>query len=150
MKYTFEEAATIDGNVATVWQTVSDVASWAAWDPHVLSAGFDAPFEAGSRGWTISRLVSKRRGYFTLINVDHERSFTTLSPLPAGKMLITNSCVSAGPGQVVVSRRVEVRGPFAPVFRKVWARAFQADTRVTFGALEDEVRRRSAREGVSR
>jgi hypothetical protein len=145
--YAFEESTTIDGDVSAVWRTVSDAAAWSTWDPHVLNCGFEGPFEPGSIGWTLSRLVSGRRGPFEVIDVQHERSYTTRSPMPFGKMLITNRYEQASPGKVHVSRRVETHGPFAPIFRMAWAKAFQADTRATFQALEKEAGRRAARTG---
>ncbi|MFF6996472.1 SRPBCC family protein [Streptomyces sp. NPDC008313] len=148
--YAFEESDTIDAELDAVWQTVSDVPSWATWDPHVLQCGFDEPFEVGSGGWTISRIVSGRRGYFKVAAVDPGRSYTTESPMPGGKMLIINTYRADGPGRVAVHRRVEVHGPFTPVFRLFWAKAFQGDTRVTFQALEQEARRRTAEAGSTR
>ncbi|MEV5432355.1 SRPBCC family protein [Streptomyces sp. NPDC052701] len=148
--YAFEESDAIDATLDAVWQTVSDVPSWATWDPHVLQCGFDGPFEPGSGGWTISRLVSRQRGYFKLVKVEDKRSYTTESPMPGGKMLIINAYREAGPDRVEVSRRVEVYGPFTPVFRLFWAKAFQGDTRSTFEALGQEARRRTAEAGSAR
>jgi hypothetical protein len=148
--YAFDEAATIEADLAAVWQTVSDVPSWATWDPHVLSCGFEGPFEPGSGGWTVSRIVSRTRGYFKVIDVRPGESYTTQSPMPFGKMLIINRYRPAGPGRVDVSRRVEVHGAFAPIFRLVWAKEFQKDTRITFQALEQEARRRGAEAGAVR
>lgn len=148
--YAFEESTTINGDLDTVWQAVCDVKAWPTWDPHILSCGFEGPFEAGSGGWTLSRLVAKRRGYFKLIEVEPNRSYTTRSPLPFGKMLIINRYAQHGQGKVDVSRRVEVHGAFAPLFRWKWAKAFQADTRITFEALENEASRRAAQTGTAR
>lgn len=148
--YAFEESDTLDAELDAVWQTVSDVPSWATWDPHVLQCGFDGPFEPGSEGWTLSRIVSGRRGPFKVIKVEDKQSYTTRSPMPGGKMLIINTYRAAGPGKVAVSRRVEVHGPFTPVFRLFWAKAFQGDTRATFKALEQEAQRRTAQTGSAR
>lgn len=141
--YAFEESATINGDLAAVWQTVSDAAAWATWDPHILSSGFDGPFEAGTGGWTLSRLVAKRRGYFTLVEVEPEASYTTRSPMPFGRMMIINRYSQPIPGKVDVSRRVEVYGALAPLFRWKWAEPFRADTRSTFVELEKEAHRRA-------
>lgn len=148
--YAFEESTVINGELSTVWQTVSDVAAWPTWDPHILNSGFDEPFEAGSGGWTLSRLVAKRRGYFTLTEVEPQRSYTTRSPMPFGKMMIINRYAQPEPGRIEVSRRVEVYGPFAPLFKWKWAEAFQRDTQSTFTALEAEAARRAERTGSSR
>jgi hypothetical protein len=148
--YAFEETATINGDLLTIWQTVSDVATWATWDPHILNSGFDEPFEVGSRGWTLSRVVAKRRGYFTLVEVEPEKSYTTRSPMPLGRMMIINRYVQQVPGKVDVSRRVEVYGAFTPLFRWKWADAFQSDTRATFKALEKEAHHRMAQAGSGR
>jgi len=142
--YAFDETAVIEADADAVWTTVSDVSGWPAWDPHVLEAGFDGPFEVGSRGWTISRIVSKRRGPFRLVAVEPGSSYTTRSPMPLGKMLIINRYQPQGDGRLAVSRRVEVYGAFAGVFRRRWADAFRADTQSTFQALEKEAQRRSA------
>lgn len=148
--YAFDESSTIEADLSAVWQTVSDVPSWATWDPHVLSCGFEGPFEAGSGGWTVSRIVSRTRGYFKVIEVRPGESYTTESPLPFGKMLIINRYRRSGPGRVDVSRRVEVHGAFATVFRIFWAKEFQKDTQVTFQALEREAQRRGAEAGAAR
>jgi hypothetical protein len=148
--YAFEESDIIDAEPDAVWQTVSDVPAWATWDPHVLQSGFEGPFEPGSGGWTISRIVSGRRGYFTLVETEPGTSYTTQSPMPGGKMLIINTYRAQGPGKVALHRRVEVHGPFVPLFRLVWAKAFRSDTRATFKALEREAQRRTAQRGSIR
>ncbi|BFV56577.1 hypothetical protein KCMC57_up16810 [Kitasatospora sp. CMC57] len=150
MLHAFDESATIAGDLDAIWRTVSDVAGWSTWDPHVLESGTDTPFEVGGGGWTISRIVKGRRSYFKLVEVDPGRGYTTESPMPLGKMLIINRYEQAGPGLVKLSRRVEVHGGFAPVYGFFWAKAFQADTRATFEELGREIKLRATRVETSR
>lgn len=142
MVYVLSESATINGDVSSIWQTMTDVASWATWDPHFLNCGFEGPFEVGAKGWTINRIVSGGASHFTLVSVENERSFTTQSPMPFGKMLIVNEYRPAGEGRVTVSRRSEIHGAFGPVFR-LYAKRYRTDVQLTFAALEKEARRRA-------
>jgi hypothetical protein len=145
--YAFDESTVITGDLATVWRIVSDVAAWPSWDPHVLESGFDATFEEGNGGWTLSRIVPERRSHFTLVSVEPGKAYTMRSPMPLGKMLIINRYAEAVLGRVEVSRRVEVHGGFGKVFEWKYANPFKEDTRSTFAALEKEAIRRAAQAG---
>jgi hypothetical protein len=151
MSYSCSETTTIHGDLASIWKTASDVASWGAWDPHVLSSGFDdAPFEVGAGGWTVNRMVSSKASHFKLIAVEPGKKFTSRSPMPLGKMLITNEYAPAGDGRIKVTRTAEVFGPMAPLFKRIWAKDFRADSQKTFEALESEAARRQAETSGSR
>lgn len=145
--YAFDESAVIDGELATVWRVISDVAAWPSWDPHVLESGFEGAFEEGNGGWTLSRLVSERRSNFTLVSVEPQASYTMRSPMPLGKMLIINRYAEAGPGRIEVRRRVEVHGGFSKMFEWKYANPFKEDTQSTFAALEKEASRRTEQTG---
>jgi hypothetical protein len=142
---TFEESVTISGDMGAIWEAQTDVKSWPHWDPHIEDAGFDGPFEPGSGGWT--KPQGAPRGPFTITSVDPERSYTTESKLPMGKMVIVNSYEPAGPGRVRVSRQVEVHGGFAPMFKRLFMKGMQRDIPGSIAALEREANRRAATAG---
>lgn len=147
MVLTLRESATVDGDLASIWRTATDVAAWSVWDPHVLSCGFEGPFEVGAKGWTVTRIVDSRASHFEVVGCEPERSFTTSSPMPKGKMLITMSFAPAGDGRVTIDRQVEVNGPFVPVFRLLWAKKMMADAKLTIAALGEESHRRARQAG---
>ncbi|GAT71396.1 SRPBCC family protein [Planomonospora sp. ID91781] len=151
MLLAFRESATISGDLASIWRTSTDAGSWSEWDPHLLDCGFDGPFAPGSGGWTrLKGTPSKARGPFTVTAVDPERSFSTESPMPFGKMCIDYGFEPAGSGRVEVSRDVRLHGAFGPVFRLFWMKSMRRDMHHTFAALEQEARRRAAETGSSR
>ncbi|MFC4535719.1 SRPBCC family protein [Sphaerisporangium dianthi] len=141
--YMLSDTVTIDGDVASIWDTMTDAANWATWDPHFLSCGFEGPFEVGGTGWTVNRIVSGKASHFTLLKVDKERGFTTRSPIPFGQMLIINKYEPEGEGRVRVTRTSEVYGPFALIFR-YFRKQYRHDVQLTFAALEQEAARRAA------
>ncbi|TLP54733.1 SRPBCC family protein [Microbispora tritici] len=136
------ESATITGDIASVWETVSDPASWASWDPHVDVSRFEGDFVPGAEGWTKPR--GAPGGPFKVVAVIPGKEYSTESPMPGGAMAITNTYEQIGAGQVRVTRRVQLTGWFTPVFKLFWAKGMARDMHHTFAALEQEAQRRAA------
>ncbi|PXX71486.1 polyketide cyclase/dehydrase/lipid transport protein [Nocardia tenerifensis] len=146
----FGETATISGDLASIWDTATDVERWSTWDPHLLGSGFEGEFVPGAQGWTRPKGTPKNaKGPFKVTAVDPQRSFATESPMPMGKMLIETRYEPAGPGRVKVSRDVELHGGFVPFFWLVFYRKMRRDLMSTFVALEREAHQR-ATEGKGR
>ena len=138
--FSFTESTTIDADIAQVWRIVSDVPHWHVWDPHVEQSRFEGEFAVGGKGWTKPK--GAPAGSFVVTDVDPQRGYSTRSPMPFGKMLISNTYQPVESGRVAVGRTVEVHGPFVPIFRLFWAKGMRADVRTSFTALEAEARRR--------
>lgn len=147
MLLSFTESATLDGDLTSIWQTLTDPARWAEWDPHLDGAGMDEPFRVGAEGWTNPRNVPGKRGPFKVVAVDPGKSYETESTMPLGKMCIVNRFEEAGPGRVRITREVALHGGFVPVFKLFWYKSMRADIALTFAALEKEAARRHAAAG---
>ena len=151
MVLAFRESATISADLTSIWRTVTDAGSWSKWDPHLLECGFEGPFAPGSTGWTrISGTPSSAKGPFTITAVEPERSYTTESPMPFGKMVIVYRFDPVGSGRIEVSRDVKLYGAFGLVFRLFFMKSMRRDMHHTFSALEQEARRRATEAGSNR
>ncbi|MFK4106876.1 SRPBCC family protein [Streptomyces sp. NPDC019531] len=148
MQLKFSESVTINGSISDIWTTATDAGTWADWDPHLVDCGFDGPFAPGGTGWTrLHGTPGNSRGPFTVTAVDPERSYSTESPMPMGKMLITTRFDPAGTDRVTVTRDIELHGGFVPFFRLFFLKMMRRDIPRTFAALEKEAARRSVEAG---
>jgi hypothetical protein len=121
--YSFGEEAVITGSISTVWQVATDIGGWPSWDPHEQKARFAGDFAPGAKGW------SKPAG-------------ASEAGIPFGRLRGENRYQPLGDGRIRVSKRVEVHGPFGPLFHLIWEKKMRADMHKSFSALEDEARRR--------
>lgn len=149
MELKFSESATITGELTAVWATATDAGTWADWDPHLVDCGFDGPFRPGATGWTrLHGTPGNSKGPFTVTAVEPERSYSTESPMPMGKMLITTEFEQHGGDQVRISRHVALYGGFVPIFRLFFLKMMRRDIPRTFAALGQEAARRTAEAGA--
>lgn len=139
--YVISEAAVIRGEAASVWQTATDVAHWSDWDPHEEKSRIDGPFAPGTKGWVKPK--GAPAGPFTIIAVDAGSSWTSEAGIPFGKIRGHYTYAPLPDGTVRVVKRMEVHGPFKPIFRLIWEKAIRADMHLSFAALEREARRRA-------
>jgi hypothetical protein len=145
MALKFSESAVITGDISFIWRTITDVASWPEWDEHYVKTGFEGPFVVGATGWNKPRGTPGEGGAaFTVTAVEHERSFSTDTKMPLGKMLIDNTFEPLPDGRVAITRDVEVRGGFVPFFRLFFAGGMRKDMQDSFKLLETEAQRRAA------
>ncbi|HEX6523807.1 MAG TPA: SRPBCC family protein [Streptosporangiaceae bacterium] len=138
--YSFSEEATITGDISAIWSVATDVAGWASWDPHEEKSRFAGEFVAGAKGW--SKPAGAPAGVFTITEVEPERMWAARAGLPFGHLRGENRYEPAGDGKVKISKRVEVHGPFGPLFHLIWEKRMRADMHRSFAALETEARRR--------
>ncbi|MFF2557949.1 SRPBCC family protein [Nocardia sp. NPDC058058] len=140
MMYSFTEEAVITGDIDRIWAVATDVARWSEWDPHEEKSRIDGPFAAGTRGWVKPK--GAPAGPFTITDVRGGSSWTSEAGIPFGKLRGHRTYEALGDGTVRVAERVEVHGPFGPLFRLVWEKGMRADMPRTFEALEKEALRR--------
>ncbi len=138
--YSFSEEAVINGAIGTVWQVATDIAGWPAWDPHEEKARFRGEFRPGAKGW--SKPAGAPAGTFTISAVEPERLWASEAGIPFGHLRGENRYEPLGDGRIKVSKRVEVHGPFGPLFHLIWEKKMRADVHKSFVALEAEARRR--------
>lgn len=138
--YEISAAAEIDADVDAVWAVVTDVASWAAWDPHEEAARLDGPFAPGTAGW------SKPHGGpatdWTITQVVPLTCWRSECGLPGGKIIGMNAFEPLADGKIRCVKTVRVTGPLVPLFRFHFGRRMRADMFTTFAALEREAARR--------
>jgi hypothetical protein len=124
----------ISGDLAAVWTVVTDVDSWATWDPHEEEARLDEAFALGGTGW------SKPRGgpgtLWTITEVIEQRRWSTECALPGGKLTGQNDFEQLGDGRIQCAKTVSVTGPLVPLFRLYFGRRIRRDIFKTWAALE--------------
>ncbi|MFI6996048.1 SRPBCC family protein [Nocardia sp. NPDC050175] len=140
--YVISEEAVISGEIASIWQAATDVAHWADWDPHEEKSRIDGPFAPGAKGWVKPK--GAPAGPFTITAVDEGVSWTSEARIPFGKIRGHYTYAPLADGAVRVVKRMEVHGPFHPIFRLIWEQAIRSDMHLSFAALEREAQRRLA------
>jgi hypothetical protein len=149
-KVSFDDSATIRGDLPYIWQAVTDVASWPRWDPHFVEADMEGPFVAGATGW--SRVPGSMRGSFTITEVVPESGgYSTASPMPGGTMYVTLRYEQVEPGRVAVYKKYELHGgSFVPFFKLFYMKPIQRQLAAMFSGLEAEGMRRKAEQEAGR
>lgn len=143
--YVINEQATIAGDIEAIWETAIDVAHWADWDPHEEKSRIEGPFAPGTKGWVKPK--GAPGGPFTLVDVQPQASWSSEAGIPFGKLRGLSTYTPNGDGTVTVSKRMEVHGPFRPIFRLIWEKGIRSDMQLSFQALGVEAKRRTAEEG---
>lgn len=137
--YRIHAEQTISGDLAIIWQLVTDVGGWPGWDPHEQAARLDGEFAEGGTGW------SKPHGgpgtTWTITEVVERQRWASECALPGGSLTGYNEFTDLGEGRVRCAKTVEVRGPLVPLFRLWFGRRIRADLFRTFAALQAETAR---------
>lgn len=140
--YVISEEAVLSGEIASIWQTATDVAHWADWDPHEEKSRIDGAFAPGTKGWVKPK--GAPAGPFTIIAVDEGSSWTSEAGIPFGKIRGHYTYATVGDGAVRVVKRMEIHGSFRPIFRLIWEKGIRSDMHLSFAALERAAQRRCA------
>jgi hypothetical protein len=140
--YVIEESAVITGDLAAIWATEIDLDHRAAWDPHEESMRLEGEFVVGGRIY--SKPQGAPGGWSTISAVDPGSSWESGTGLPFGKLCGGTYFDDLGDGRIEVTKRMQIHGPFWPVFRLIWERGVRHDMLATFAALEAEAARRDA------
>jgi hypothetical protein len=115
--YSFSEETVIDGAIGAVWQVATDIAGWPSWDPREEKARFQGEFKPGAKGW--SKPAGAPAGTFTISVVEPERMWAAEAGIPFGCLRGENRYEPLDDRRIRVSKRVEVHGPFGPLFRLI-------------------------------
>ncbi len=138
--YSFTSARTISGDIDHVWQAWSDPNRFPDWDPRELRTTLNGPFAVGS---TIdSKQKGNPGGTATITAVEAGRRWTVSNPLPGGELVIDHLVEAAGSNRVTVTKRYEVTGPLALLFRLYYGPKVRRAMPASFAALETEAARR--------
>ena len=144
MRYVIDCEETISGDLDSVWDTWTDLASFPSWDPREEEMRLDAPFGVGATGF------SKQRGgrpgsTFRVLQVEPKTRWINQVPLPGGSLTMDHALTEVGPGKIHLLKRYTVEGPMALAFRLIFARGIRSEAPETFAALEREAGRRGTR-----
>ncbi|MEU3573330.1 SRPBCC family protein [Kitasatospora sp. NPDC036755] len=143
MALNFSVSAVISGDISAIWQTITDVASWPEWDEHYVKTGFEGPFVVGATGWNKPKGTPGEGGApFTVDAVEVEKSFSTTTKMPMGKMCIDNRFEVLPDGRVEITRDVAVHGGFVPFFRAFFLKSTREEMVESLHFLEAEAKRR--------
>jgi hypothetical protein len=142
--YTLDLSTDISSSVSDVWRTWSDLESYPRWDPREQELRLESAFADGATGY--SKQKGNRGGPFTLVDVDFEKGWTTVCPLPGGELRIEHRLVPADTaGATRISKTYLVSGPLGVVFRLYYGSRIRAAQPASFAALAAEVMARSSR-----
>src|SRR6202034_445509 len=114
----FSEEAIISADITSVWATAIDVPAWPSWDPHEERARFEGEFTPGAKGW--SKPAGAPAGAFTITAVEPGRMWSAKAGIPFGSLRGENRYQPVADGKIKVSKRVEISGPFGPLFHLIW------------------------------
>ncbi|AEV84802.1 hypothetical protein ACWT_3779 [Actinoplanes sp. SE50] len=132
--YEFGESTVIRADLSAVWDTVTDVSAWPAWDPHEQQARLDGPFATGTTGW------SKPRGgpatTWRLTEVVPRRRWASECDLPGGTLSGVTAYEPLDDRRIRCTKTIRVTGPLTPLFRFYFARRIRRDMLKTWAALE--------------
>jgi uncharacterized protein YndB with AHSA1/START domain len=143
VKYSIECSATFAGDVQSVWNAWTDMASYPDWDPREEELRLDAPFAVGATGF--SKQVGPRAGStFQITRVEPMDRWTNECPLPGGRLVLDHTIQSVGQGQVLVVKTYEAHGPMSVLFRLFLGKGIRSEAPSTFAALAAEARSRVA------
>jgi hypothetical protein len=142
MRYQIDCEQTISGNLESVWETWTDLASFPSWDPREEQMRLDTPFGVGATGF------SKQRGgrpgsTFRVLQVEPTTRWVKQVSLPGGSLTMDHVLTDVGSGKIHLLKRYTVQGPMVLAFRLIFARGIRNEAPQTFAALEKEARRRS-------
>jgi hypothetical protein len=140
--YSFGSEMIISGDVAQVWRTWTDMPAFPAWDPREEETRLDGPFEVGTHGWSKQR--GNPGGPFTLAAIEPGRAWSSVSPLPGGKLVVGHFLEQLAGGKIRVGKRYDVYGPLTVLFRLYYRRTVTRSLPETFAALQVEAARRAA------
>ncbi|HEV2376526.1 MAG TPA: SRPBCC family protein [Streptosporangiaceae bacterium] len=132
--YVTECTATLHAPLSALWRTWTDIDHLAEWDPREEYARLDGPFTVGTTGYSKQR--GNPGGPFMITAVEEGTSWTVRCPMPGGDLRIGHRLTQGPAGQVHGHVRYEVRGPFAPLFRFVFAPRLRRELPASFAALE--------------
>lgn len=103
-----------------VWRIWSDVSTWSAWNPDVLSIAIDGPFATGTTGNMTTRAGGTHA--ITLQAVEPGRSFRLETPaVPGARFAFRCEVLPASAGSTI-SQSITMHGPLAPLFSALMGR----------------------------
>lgn len=138
MPYTIKAETVINGNIQAIWNVVSDVNNWPAWDPHEEDARLDGSFTAGTKGW--SKPKGGPAADWIITETIPYKKWASESPMPGGKIAGINLFEPLGDNQVRCKRIITITGPLIPLFWLYFGRIIRRDMFATWKALENEVK----------
>ncbi len=118
-----------------VWRIWSDVSTWPAWNPDVLSIAIDGPFATGTTG----RMTTKAGGThaIALAAVQPGRSFRLeTSPVPLGRFAFRCEVRPAGSGASTISQSITIGGPLGPLYSALMGGRIAASFEPILGGLK--------------
>lgn len=143
MAYTITCTSTISTvSPSEVWSVWTDLEAYPQWDEREELNRMNGPFAVGTTGTFKQR--GREAGTYVITAIEPDRSWTTETPLPGGKLVIEH-LVEGGPSGVTLTKRYTAFGPMAHAFRWFFARGIHRAMPGVFTALETETGRRFAR-----
>lgn len=99
-----------------IWKLWADVSNWKSWDDQVMESSLDGSFTIGEKG--LLRPRGGPKSTFELVELTKEKSFTSRSSLPLGKMDFIHSMEESN-GELVLKHRIEISGILTFIFSRV-------------------------------
>lgn len=116
-----------------VFRLYQDAATWADWDPHVLSASLPEGLRVGAKGWL--KPSGGPKASIQIVEVTEGASFSVQSRLPLCRMVFGHRLAAKEDG-TVATHWVEFSGPLSFLFRYLVGRSLQASLPDTMQGLK--------------
>jgi uncharacterized protein YndB with AHSA1/START domain len=116
MGWSFATSATADVPPERVWAILTDVPSWAAWNPGIAAVELDGPVVAGARG--TSRRPGGPRSSLEITDVVDGRALGTRVRLPLLDLRFAWELEPSAAGGVEIRHRATMSGAGERVFRR--------------------------------
>jgi len=109
-----------------VWQVVTDVARWQAWNPGYSAASLDGPVRPGTTG-TVT-LPNGMRRPFTLVDARPGTSFVMAASGPGVRQRFLHQIEPLDDGRTKVTMAATMEGLLSPVFARLFGKVIAGYT----------------------
>ena len=138
----FEHTVETGAPPEAIWGLWRDVSGWKKWDGGLRWARLDGPFRTGTRGMLkpsglIGALHARLAPRFELAEVSPCRTFTISQWIPLGRVRTRHELAEALDGRRLVTHRMEISVPLAPLFVRAVGKAFADELPRAMNTLVD-------------
>lgn len=130
--WTHECTVSSEATPAQVWARYATPTTWPEWDAATERVTLRGQFAVGSRGTLRPR--SGPTTWFTLVEVEPEVAFTTVTRLPLARLEFSHRIQSSPTGSLL-THTVTISGPMSPLFARVVGAGIARDLPPAMAAL---------------
>ena len=132
--WSFQHSLVSPAPAVHVWAVLSDVETWATWDPDVVRSRLDGPLAQGVTGTL--RPAGGPPMRFTVTRLQPGRQLSDVARLPLARLEFDHVLQPAGSG-TRLTHTVTITGPATPLFARVIGRKVRAGLPGAMAALAE-------------